>query len=563
MIKLVTRPLWQWSTGRFVRIIPLEGTTIDEVHFYNGTTNNAIIGVHKTDGNAVIAEIPNILLQSTNTLAVYAVMTDATGETTTERMTFGVLERPKPDDYVYSETEVRSWDRIVNRIEALEGRDGPSDEQIENAVTEYLANNPISAGATKEQAEQIEKNSQDIKVLSDEKLSSAQLDASIEAALSKAKESGEFNGNDGVTPVISLSDIPRGHRISITDADGTKDFDIMDGIDGKDGGNGADGKDGVGITSIEKTSSNGLIDIYTITLSNGNTSSFTVTNGRDGANSSGSGDGGAGADGYSPIAIVTQTSDGAVISITDVNGTTTATVKNGKDGANGVGIESVVKTSTSGLVDTYSITLTNGSTSTFSVTNGKDGADGSAGIDGVSPIATVTQTDNGAIIAITDVRGTTTAKVINGVDGKNGMDGSNGAIFTPTVEEDGTLHWVNDKGLENPVSVNIKGPPGDRGEAGEQGPQGNAGSDGKDGVSVTHEWDGTILRVTSASGTTSVDLKGDRGEQGPQGIQGETGANGADGYSPIRGVDYYTNDDVEAIITEVFNRVINGNEVAY
>ena len=36
--------------------------------------------------------------------------------------------------------------------------------------------------------------------------------------------------------------------------------------------------------------------------------------------------------GFSPIAKVTQTADGAVITITDKNGTTEAVVKNGKDG---------------------------------------------------------------------------------------------------------------------------------------------------------------------------------------------------------------------------------------
>ena len=38
--------------------------------------------------------------------------------------------------------------------------------------------------------------------------------------------------------------------------------------------------------------------------------------------------------------------------------------------------------------------------------------------------------------------------------------------------------------------------------------------DGKDGQSVTHEWDGTTLKVTSASGTSSADLKGDAGNPG-------------------------------------------------
>lgn len=43
----------------------------------------------------------------------------------------------------------------------------------------------------------------------------------------------------------------------------------------------------------------------------------------------------AGKDGFSPIATVEQTADGAVVSITDKNGTTTATISNGEDGTNG------------------------------------------------------------------------------------------------------------------------------------------------------------------------------------------------------------------------------------
>lgn len=43
-------------------------------------------------------------------------------------------------------------------------------------------------------------------------------------------------------------------------------------------------------------------------------------------------------------------------------------------GDTGNGISSIVKTSTVGLVDTYTITMTDGTTSTFTVTNGRDGS---------------------------------------------------------------------------------------------------------------------------------------------------------------------------------------------
>ena len=48
----------------------------------------------------------------------------------------------------------------------------------------------------------------------------------------------------------------------------------------------------------------------------------------------------------------------------------------GETGATGNGISTIQKTSTSGLVDTYTVTYTNGNSTTFTVTNGQDGQDG-------------------------------------------------------------------------------------------------------------------------------------------------------------------------------------------
>lgn len=55
-----------------------------------------------------------------------------------------------------------------------------------------------------------------------------------------------------------------------------------------------------------------------------------------------------------------------------------SSISSGGVGQDGVGISNIAKTGTSGLVDTYTITLTDNSTYTFTVTNGKDGASASA-----------------------------------------------------------------------------------------------------------------------------------------------------------------------------------------
>ena len=49
------------------------------------------------------------------------------------------------------------------------------------------------------------------------------------------------DGADGVSPTLSVAEITGGHRVSITDVNGTQTFDVMDGQDGQDGQNGVDG----------------------------------------------------------------------------------------------------------------------------------------------------------------------------------------------------------------------------------------------------------------------------------------------------------------------------------
>ena len=81
------------------------------------------------------------------------------------------------------------------------------------------------------------------------------------------------------------------------------------------------------------------------------------------------GTGASGADGFSPSASVTQTADGAVITITDKDGTTTAVVVNGKNGIDG-------KSGTDGLPGSPG----------QDGKDGIDGKDGDPGIDGYTPV---------------------------------------------------------------------------------------------------------------------------------------------------------------------------------
>ena len=70
------------------------------------------------------------------------------------------------------------------------------------------------------------------------------------------------DGSDGVSPGVSISDITGGHRVTITDADhpSGQTFNVMDGEDGQDGHDGHDGADGEnGATFTPSVAANGDI----------------------------------------------------------------------------------------------------------------------------------------------------------------------------------------------------------------------------------------------------------------------------------------------------------------
>ena len=115
------------------------------------------------------------------------------------------------------------------------------------------------------------------------------------------------------------------------------------------------------------------------------------------------------------------------------------------------------------------------------------------------------------------------------------LKGEDGATFIPKVSEEGVLSWTNDKSLENPEPVNIKGPAGAQGpqgaqgEKGENGPQGPRGEQGIQGIQGPKGDKGD----TGAQGIQGIQgepgERGPQGEPGPAGEKGEKGENGADG----------------------------------
>ena len=178
------------------------------------------------------------------------------------------------------------------------------------------------------------------------------------------------------------------------------------GDPGAQGEKGEQGVAGSGVRSVEKTGSNGLTDIYTITFEDGKTATFAVTNGEKGevgekgdtgaqgekGDTGAQGEKGDKGDRGATGAKGDKGDKGATGAKGDkgdkgdrgATGAKGDKGDTGETGAVGNGILSVVKTGTNGTVDTYTITFTNGTKATFTVTNGKNGAKGDKGDKGAT-----------------------------------------------------------------------------------------------------------------------------------------------------------------------------------
>ena len=101
---------YQWDLDRKLII---SDTTVNNIHFSNRTNDSAIVvEVYEQDG-VRLANVPNILLQTDYPIKAYAYC----GECYTKnRVDFKVNKRSRPADYVYTETETRTWDKLKDDI---------------------------------------------------------------------------------------------------------------------------------------------------------------------------------------------------------------------------------------------------------------------------------------------------------------------------------------------------------------------------------------------------------------------------------------------------------------
>ena len=182
-------------------------------------------------------------------------------------------------------------------------------------------------------------------------------------------------GKQGFSPIVAVTNIPGGHKVTITDQTSAKNFDVMDGlaidhitVDYAESSSGTSAPSSGWSSNVPVVATGNYLWTRNTTYLKDNTTSVAYMVALQGA------------EGVSPDVEVTPVSGGNQVVITDKDGPHTFTVEDGEDGV-----------------------------------DGRDGADGA---DGFSPIITTEKVGKTTTITIVDATGTSYATVLDGVDGK-------------------------------------------------------------------------------------------------------------------------------------------------
>lgn len=119
--------LTQWDKDRKVIVTGFEGGA--EVHFASPGDDHGAYVVELTDGEAAV---PNVLLTMAGVINVYVYPADRT----VFAAALPVMAREKPDDYIYTETEVLSYKTLDGKIGDLAKLTTAAKENLVAAINE-------------------------------------------------------------------------------------------------------------------------------------------------------------------------------------------------------------------------------------------------------------------------------------------------------------------------------------------------------------------------------------------------------------------------------------------
>lgn len=214
--------LWQWDTGRRVKIT--DGDGVKQIHYQNRALGGSVDVDVGADGTAII---PDELLQDWHPLTAYAYVTDDTGAYTMVQQDFVVHKRGKPADYVYTPTDQMTLQMIQRQIGDLADLTTEAKENLVAAINEVAR---MGGRMSLRVAGGYIQYSTDS--------GSTWTNLIAVADLKGADGKPGAAGQDGHSPVVAATKFGKTTIISV---DGTDIAAVEDGADGKPGVAGANG----------------------------------------------------------------------------------------------------------------------------------------------------------------------------------------------------------------------------------------------------------------------------------------------------------------------------------
>ena len=139
---------YQWDLNQKLIV---NDTIHNQVHFADADDSIALVKeIYEKDGQRYV-DIPNIFFQNSGRLYAYVCGSSEIEDHTHAVYKFKIKDRPKPDDYVYTETEIIIVEKLQNRMTDLENRmleledNSVSEDELADAVNDYLNENPVGS----------------------------------------------------------------------------------------------------------------------------------------------------------------------------------------------------------------------------------------------------------------------------------------------------------------------------------------------------------------------------------------------------------------------------------